>query len=421
MIAKVTGDRLRLVASIGFNLVSKSPSVLTLLFVLPIINQSLGTALYGEFLAMLALGSAFTLAFGGINIVARRELAAAYVANDPKREATAVWNGIFCSFIAALSAGTIVLFVSHFSISSRSLAVVAILPIATSLANTFDNIRAAYNQHYVTAIFQTVTQLAIYCPVIAGGLAPGSLILFGFVLQAPFILASALTFALLLWEKPHIRSIQKPQQIGIMLRSAMYVTLSDGAIFAALNASLYVLGAIGAVEIAAWYGTLTRAFQTLLTPVLLVMLPLSSFIAIRWMSWKATTRQHAIRVIAVVSLCYGLSAAFIMMSAGDAYLRVFFPSVPRFPFEHLVCLAIFFCAVLTQKLYTQLIYSVARASLLSIGNFAAVMFGFLVAMAASISHDPLRMIDLFAIGTGVPLLASIIADQIRRSRMLKLG
>ena len=71
----LTPDQIRLLASLGFNFLGKAPGVVAVFVILPLVSRSLGTAAYGELLSALALGSLFTLPFGGISAVGRRILA----------------------------------------------------------------------------------------------------------------------------------------------------------------------------------------------------------------------------------------------------------------------------------------------------------------------------------------------------------
>lgn len=412
--SKVGGDKVRLIASIGFNLVAKGPSLLNLLFILPLISRTLGTALYGEFLAMLALGSTLTLLFGGINAVGRRHLAAAFGSRDSRRETAAVSDTIACSAIATLISVTAAAAIASRTATTSSLVLVALLPIIGAFANTFDNLRAAYNQHYVTAILQTISQSAIYGWAIYHGIAPGSVIVAALVLQLPSILASVATLLLLIWERPHLRRLHAPQNIRAMFRSASYVTLSDGAIFTALNASLYSLGVLGATNVAAWYGTLMRAFQTLLAPALIILLPITSFTALRWVSWSSTQRVRAIRLVVGVSIMYGGTVALTFALGASFYLTMLFPDVPRFGTIHLVCLAFFFAAIVTQKVYGQFVFAVAEARSFSLGTFAIVLVALGGAALALTRLDPLHALDILALGIALPLLILIVADQLFR-------
>ncbi|SDH20506.1 hypothetical protein SAMN05216338_1006165 [Bradyrhizobium sp. Rc2d] len=412
----MTADRLRLIASIAFNVISKSPAVLNIAFILPLIHKSLGTALYGEFLSMLALGSSFTLFFGGINTVSRRHLSAAHGSNNKAEESKIISDAVGCAMIAAILSGIVVAAIASRTASAPALVFAALLPIFAAFTNTFDNLRAAYNEHYITAILQTIAQVIVYVWVIYSGLEPGALLASALTLQLPFIVASVLTFLLLLWKRDHLRVVAAPQRIAATFRSAFYVTLSDGALFAALNASLYGLGALGAVGVAAWYGTLIRVFQTLLSPALLIMLPITSFIAIRWVSWTTIQRTKAWRSVAAISFGYGILVSLLFTIGANPYLTALFPDVPRFSAFHLICLAFFFGTVVCQKVYSQFTYSIAEGKSLAVGIFGSVCMGLLTATIGFLRFEPLNALDFLALATGIPLVLVVVSDLVLGNR-----
>lgn len=417
----INPERLRLLASIGFNLIAKLPSIASLLFILPIISHGLGPSLYGEFLAMLALGTMCTLFFGGINTVTRRRLSFAHASGDIPRECAVVSSAISAAAIIVLIAGAAVGLIATLTASSPSLVVVALTPLAAAFANTFDNIRAAYNQHYITAILQTIAQCVIFGFAFYSGVGPSAVIFSALVLYLPYISASICTFIALKYERPELRFVL-PTDLRETFKAAAYVVLADGATTSALNASLYGLGALGATEGAAWYGTLMRAFQTLLAPVLLILLPMTSFVAIRWANWEATTRRKAIGAVGLIALLYGCFVGLSVAIGGNYYLQFFFPWVPVASSDALACVGFFFGTIIAQKIYVQLIYSVDEARGLSLTISASVFVGLLAGIASSAWVAPLYSLEVFAIATSIPLLAAILVDQtIRRQSLSRVS
>ncbi|QPF87116.1 hypothetical protein IC762_12800 [Bradyrhizobium genosp. L] len=396
-------DRLRLLASVGLNLVAKSPAILAIGVVLPLINKSLGTAAYGEFLSMLALGSASTLLFGGINVVGRRRLGAVVARGDVTAQSVAVSEAILCSLLVGLVTALPTMIVAAVTASSWSLAALSILPVAAASANIFDNLRAAYNEQYITAVFLTISQLIIYGIVIYFGVAQGAVFTSGLVLTLPFVVSSLLTFLMLIRERPILINLKFSPEIPKILRSALLVTLADGAVFAALNTSLYSFGALGATDVAAWYGTLMRAFQTLLAPVLLVLLPVTTFVALKWPHWPLQTRLRAIRTMAMVGLSYGCVVASVIYFGSDHYLSIFH-DLPRPTTFDLVAIALFFGAIVAQKAYAQLVYSIAEARLLSLGTFAVVLAASVAAVVGWVTGGPHRALEVLALGMGLPMI-----------------
>ncbi|MFK4385534.1 hypothetical protein [Bradyrhizobium sp. USDA 223] len=366
---------------------------------------------------MLALGSTFTLFFGGINTVGRRRLSFAYSTQNALGQAGAFSDTIWLAALCTLVAGAVVALIASQTASTPTLVVVALIPIVAAFTNTFDNLRAAYNQHYVTAILQTITQTAIFGYVAFSGLPTSAVIFSALVLNFPYILASALTLLGLCWEKPELR-LRSPGNLVPNFRAATYVTLADGAVFSALNASLYALGAFGATDAAAWYGTLMRAFQTLLAPVLLILLPLTSFVTLRWAEWNASSRRKAFNLIAIIALLYGSFVGICFLLGSNLYVEYFFPDVPRVSTFTLACVAMFFGAIIAQKIYIQLVYSVDEARGLSFRIFLAVCFAALLALSSKLSLAPIHVLDVFCLATSIPLIAVIFFDQSARRSSL---
>jgi O-antigen/teichoic acid export membrane protein len=411
----------QLYASVVLNFIARLPAIFVLFYILPAINKGLGPNLYGEFLSMLALGSMLTLFFGGINAVGRRRLSAAHSVGDKGQEAAAASETVISAALvtcAAVAAATLV--ASRYA-SDRSLIFVSIFPILAAFANTFDNLRAAYNQHYVTAGLQTIAQLLVFGTVELTGTIPGGPIASAAILQLPSVLASLTTFAWLLVERPWLISTSVQINIPGVFKSAVYVTMADGAVFAALNASVFGLTAMGATDIAAWYGTLTRAFQTLLAPTILILFPLSSFIAVRWRDWTAERRSEAMNMIVLASGGYGLAVAVIISLGANEYLQIFFPTIPRYALSSLSLVAIFFGTIVMLKVYTQLIYAIFEARRLSLSIFSALCFGLVSAAASRARFDAMAVLEVLAVCASFPITISVLTDHIARQATLRIS
>ncbi|MET4605078.1 O-antigen/teichoic acid export membrane protein [Bradyrhizobium sp. JR4.1] len=408
---------MRLIASLGFNLIAKLPSVLGLLVVLPLISRHLGAKNYGEFLAMLALGSTFTFFFGGINTVTRRRLSFAYSSGDIFEQSKAISAGVTAGIAVALAAGIATAFIANLTASSWSLIVVATIPVIGAFANILDNVRAAYNEHYITAILQTIAQCVIYGCAIIFSSQLDSVIVCAMVLNLPLALASVLTFVLLCRERRGLK-FAVPRDLGHTIKSASYVVLADGAVSSALSGSLYGLGAVGATELAAWYGTLMRAFQALLAPILLIMLPLTSFVSLRWVKWNTLVRQRALRNVIAVAVIYGFSVGLTFALGGNHYLETFFPQIQHPSSITPLCVAAFFGVIVAQKMYVQLIYSVSEARQLSIRIFSSISFGTCAGLASQFWLSSTQALNLFCVSTSVTLLFAILSDQAFRRKAL---
>src|ERR1700730_5538343 len=130
----------------------------------------------------MALGSASAFLSGGFSVVGRRLIGEAYSGDDRAGEADG-FASLVVANVAALSvalaiiaaycwvrgAGTVVLIVSTF-------------PAFLVFLNTFDNVRLAYNEQYVTATLLIILQVAGYALGFLVPPPPQSLVLGALVL-----------------------------------------------------------------------------------------------------------------------------------------------------------------------------------------------------------------------------------------------
>ncbi len=174
--------------------------------------------------------------------------------------------------VVAIAASVLMVGATASSWSRPVFVFVSLLPILVGFCNGFDNARASFNEHYVTAAFQLVSQIVIYSLVYFVGLPPGGVILAVLALQSPYLLASVATLVALLQRRPYL---MRGKIIGVrrMAAPALGVVMADGALGALLNLSVYWLKAAGSAEMAAWVGTFLRLFQSFLSPALLILFP----------------------------------------------------------------------------------------------------------------------------------------------------
>ena len=115
-------------ASLGLNFVAKIPGVAAVFVILPLVSRSLGTQSYGELLSALAIGSAFTLPFGGINTVGRRLMASAFGAKDKKKQADAFVTTMTVMAIVAIVCSMVMISATAKSWSAPIFILISALP-----------------------------------------------------------------------------------------------------------------------------------------------------------------------------------------------------------------------------------------------------------------------------------------------------
>ncbi len=400
------GTWTKLIASLGFNLIARLPGVLTVLFILPLISKSLGTAAYASLLSAVAVGSVCTLPFGGINTVGRRLIASAYGAKDRTREAEA----FVLTFLAA-GAMTIPACAAAYVANAKPVFFwVSLMPITVMFLNIADSIRASYNEHYVTAILQFVFQASIIGAVLLVGVPKHGVLFSGLALHLPYVLASLATLALLVYQRPYLLS-GKAHGLRAMLVPALSVTVADGSLMALLNLSVYWLGQAGNADYAAWYGTFVRLFQSFLSPVMLILLPLTSYIAIRWQDLSPDRQLHLHRTFMLGGVGYGAAVGLIMAVGGSYYIGHIFTIAAHGDTFDVAAITLFIAAFIALKTYSLLLYSVSDARRVSFGTAGVVLVGFSAAAAtASIGLPPHRAVDALLATTGALLMLLLFAE-----------
>jgi hypothetical protein len=411
----LTPDQLRLVASLGFNFLGKAPGVVAVFVILPMVSRSLGTAAYGELLSAVALGSLFTLPFGGINTVGRRMLASAFGAKDRVGQANAFMTTTVLMATVGIATSALMVGATASSWSKPVFIFASLLPILVQFFNTFDNARASFNEHYVTAGFLLISQLVIYSFVYFIGLPPGGIILAALALQSPFLLASVATLVALLLQRPYL---MRGRVVGVrqMMAPTLGVVLADGALGSLLNLSVYWLKAAGSAEMAAWVGTFLRLFQSFLAPAVLILFPLTTYISMRWAQMTPQRQIVLYRVFILAGLTYGLLVGCAMVFGGPLYINRMFRLTAHGDSVDVLALSLFLGAIVAQKSYTMLLYAVSEARFVSFGT--AVISAVGIGAAAFSSHwlSPVRVIDVLFVSIGIGLPALLVVADVRYRR-----
>lgn len=396
-----TKERKKLLSSLSFNFVAKLPGLLSVFVVLPLISKALGASVYGELLSALALGSSFCLPFGGVKTVARRHLAQAYGKEDRKEQAdifvtsSGVAAGIallmaFCLFIASKSTGT-----------PTVIFIVSLIPVISAFFDNFDSLRSSFNEHYITAKFQLVSQVVIYGALLVLGLPDGAILLAGFSMN-PYLFASICTFALLIAQRPYLKK-GKIKGVKKLLASSFAVTLSDGLLTTSLSFSVYWLSQAASVDYAAWIGTITRLFLSFMSPIMLVLFPLTGFIAMRWGTLSKTRRLQMNYIFIGISILMGVVVGGLISLLGPLYVDHMFKLRVTGDAVDVWSLGLFLGAIITQKSYTMLIYSFCEGKFISYGTSIVVCFAAACTLLAFFYVPANKAIDVFYVIAGVSL------------------
>jgi len=419
---KLSSDRVKLFLSLFLNGISKLPALLLVIWILPHIRDSLGLHTYTALLAALALGNFFTLPFGGVNIVARRLVGAQFGRADEAGQADAfVSSVVVTAAVTALACLiAVVLSLTVFAGSMSPIAAAAAtVPIIAAGVNFSDNVRAAFNEHYVTAAMQSAFQLLVYVPVILLRPTIGGILVATLIMQAPMMLASIVQLTLLLIKRPYLLR-GSLRQVPEVLRGSMVFSIGEGALVAAQSASVFFVGTYGSPGEGAWYGTFVRLYQTLLAPLMLLMFPVSAFVASKWGGISAERRRLLITLSLIFGLCYGGISATALAIGGQVVLVRLYHIMPVASHLQIAAVSVLFMGTMSAKTYGLIVYVIDHGRFLSVATFFAVLTAVLVGALSAIWNTPLQTVSLFALVEGLCLIAVMTGDGLRRRRAVSL-
>ena len=198
---------------------------------LPLLRFGLGIGTYADLLTSMALGNAAAFLVGGFSIVGRRLIGEAYSEGDHAREADGFASVVVANAAALVVALSIIAAYCWIRDIGTVVLVASTLPAFAIFLNTFDNVRSAYNEHYITATLLIILQSLIY---LFGFLVPAtrhSLLLGALVLASPYMLASLLTLALLLRDRSYLLGGRPVTAWGVARQGTM-LAMADGFVMA---------------------------------------------------------------------------------------------------------------------------------------------------------------------------------------------
>jgi hypothetical protein len=413
----VSRERRRLLASLFFNFVAKIPGIAAVFVVLPLISHGLGTSDYGELLSALALGSSFGMPFGGINAVCRRMLGAAVGAGDKKEQANVFMTNTMFVLAVAVAGSIIMIVATGRSWSRPVFIVIALLPIIASFFNVYDNIRASYNEHYVTALFQLAFQILVYTAIYFIGVPSGAVLLGGMVIQAPYFLASMATLIFLLVQRPYLLRGRVGNVIAVAA-PAIGVTLADGTLTLILNLSVYYLRVAGSTGYAAWDGTMVRLFLTFMSPAVLILFPVTTYVSMRWQHLTVERQILLHKLFLGLGCGYGLVVGAILGVGGPFYIDHMFKLSVHGDTIDVIAISLFMAAVLAQKSYAMLLYAVAEARVVSYGTAIVALAATAAAGIGTLWLPAIRALDVLFVLMGIVLPILLVYSSSRYVRRL---
>jgi hypothetical protein len=396
-------EQRKLVLSLGTAFATRIPGAIGILWFLPLLRFDLGTEDYANLLAAMSLGVAATFLIGGFSLIGRRLIGEAYGADDRTGEADGFASVVVANVAAMGLASVIILAYYRLENASAKMLIVATLPALGVILTTFDNVRAAYNEHYVTALLQLVFQVTIFTIGFLVAATRHNLILAALVLQSHMILASLVTVILLLRDRPYLLH-GRPIDVWRIMREGVMVAMADSILVTMLSLSVVWLQATASATTSAWFATTVRLFQTSLIPVILLLAPLSSYIRMRWND-KAIAQQHAFaKATFWIGLGYGAIVAVALFFASRLYVDDLLHLPAPGGVMIIVPYFVLFGAIVSWKSYSSIAYLVLdESSHLSSWTTAAVGASVILGAVASLVVDPPGVISVFALAAGLSI------------------
>jgi hypothetical protein len=416
-------EQRKLLFSLGTNFATRVPGLIGVLFFLPLLRFGLGTDDYARLLAASALGVAATFLSGGFNFVGRRLAGEAYSNGNQQGEAAAFTSLSAANGISLLFA-TIVIIIYCLAVDAGTpYLIAATLPVIAAFFNTFDNIRSAYNEHYVTATLLIVLQLIAYA---FGFLVPFTqrhLVVSAFVLTSPYLFASIFAGALLLRKRPYL--IRGHWQFTwAIIRDGTVYALADGLLTATLSLAVVWLEAVASAQTAAWFATLVRLFQIFLVPVILLLVPLSSYIRVIW-NTSGPARQRAFASITLaMGLGYGGLVGIALLFVSHVYIGGMLHLPAPENLLYVLPWFLLFAAIVAYRSYSSIAYLVFDdPAHLSWWTTFAVTAAMLIGAGSSLVLDVLGAINVYAFLAGSLMIGVMfwnVARFIRSSHLRAL-
>lgn len=408
-----SGEQRKLALSVGVSFLSRIPGAIGLLWFLPLLHFGLGTDGYANLLSAMALANVASFLTGGFHLIGRRMIGEAYAHGDQAGEANAFVSVLVVNLVALGIALAIIGVYCWLDRASTGFFIVAMLSALGASIMMFENVRSAYNEHYVTATLLIIIQCGAYAigflvTEIRQDIVQGSL-----VILAPYWLASLVSFGLLLRHKPYLIS-GRPIVIWFAVRQGIMLAMADGFLFATLSLSVVWLQTSTIATTAAWFATIVRLFQTFLMPITLVMLPLSSYIRILW-NGKSIAQQQA---YTKATLAFGFGYGAIVAVALFIVSRIYVGWMLDLPVPDDWSIFVLFGAIVAYKCYSSVAYVVLNETA-HLSSWITMVVGVSAVIGAttSITVDPLRAIDFYAVIAGVLMLAVLLWNAARFIRL----
>lgn len=409
---RVNPEQRKLILSVGTSFLTRVPGAIGLVWFLPLLRFGLGTDAYARLLTSIAVGGLAAFFAGGFNLVGRRMIGEAFANRDQVAEADAMASAIVANILAmGLMLVATAMYCWLRSETADFLIIALFSAAASGYMGIFDSARSAYNEHYVTAILLIIFQSSIYA---IGFLVPAtrqSFMLGGLILFVPYMLTSLITGVLLVRERPYLLR-GRPIAVRYVIHQGTMLAIADGFLMVTLSLSVVWLQATASATTAAWFATVVRLFQTFLLPVSLLLLPLSSYILLRWKSKSVAQQQAFTHYTLWAGLAYGAIVAVALRSISHLYVERFLD----LPVTKDVAIFLFFAAIIAYRAYSSIAYVVLTDETMHLSWWTTTAVGTAVvigAVVAVVEASPLSAVNAYAVVAGVLMIGVVVWNAMR--------
>ncbi|MGE4047307.1 MAG: hypothetical protein AB7F35_20765 [Acetobacteraceae bacterium] len=409
-------QQLKLLWSLGASLLTRIPGAVGILWFLPLLLQGLGTDYYADLLSAMALGAGSAFLIGGISLVGRRAIGAAYANGDTQSEADSFITLIVVNTCALAVALSIIAGYTWMRGADAAVFVAAALPACAIFGNSFDNARSAYNEHYVTAASQFVFQTSLYTIGLLMPATRESLILAAVIIQGHFVLASLVTLVLLVRKRPYLLK-GRPVNAWRMGRQGALVSTADGILMTTLSLAVVWLQASGNTAASAWFATSVRLFQMFLLPIVLLMIPISSYVRLCWNKQTVAKQRAFSKLLLAAALGYGIMASIGLLIGSELYIGgvLGLPDPDRWSL--VLPIFLLFGAIVGYQSYASVAYLVLDdPAHLSSWITTGAAFAVAVAAITNLRIDALATINVYAAIAGSSILIALLWSVVRFDR-----
>lgn len=376
-------ERKKLIASLSLNFLSRIPAIGVPLIALPLVSNGLGLADYALLLASLAAGTLPTILFSGTNTALRRRITKSVSQGDVTEQGYAVADGLAIGMIVFSISSVLVFAAFSIFYGINKYSIIALLPIFSSVLNVFDNIRASFNEHYVTAGIQLVFHLLILAIMIIVGIPDSSPFWSALLLIGPYPWASFVGALLLFRARPHLfRSLPSRLRIRFQVSDALGAVATDGIVLLSASLIVFLLPRFASAEVAAWFGSVYRVFLILLSPVMLFALPLCTFLGGKWWILDRAQRVLINFYALLASIIYGAICTLAIGTLVQIYVRDYLKTSPPSSDTAIIIVSFGLASIAAHKLYSLFVLSFGSSHSLMVVTTLSVGFAVLTGSAA---------------------------------------